>query len=85
MHQANLKAGRKYDIKPYPGRVHLFKADHKTFYILDPVYYGWAKFALGGVILYEIPGEHSSTFAPPNDKQFASILQKSLNETTISS
>jgi amino acid adenylation domain-containing protein len=85
VHQANLKAGKKYEIKPYTGRVHLFKADHQTFYILDPVYYGWSKFALGGVIVHEIPGEHSSTFAPPNDKKFAYILQKSLNETTISS
>lgn len=81
VHQANLRAGRNYILRPYHGPVHLFKAAHQTFYIADPVNYGWAEYATGGVIVHETPGEHSSTFAPPNDKYFASILQKSLDET----
>jgi amino acid adenylation domain-containing protein len=81
VHRANLRAGRRYIIKPFDGVVHLFKAAHQTFYIPDPVNYGWDKYALGGVIVHEIPGEHSSTFAPPNDKHFSTILQKSLDET----
>jgi amino acid adenylation domain-containing protein len=85
VHRANLLAGRKYILKPYDGSVHLFKAVHQTFYIVDPVYYGWDKYALGGVIIHEIAGEHSSTFAPPNDKKFASLLQKSLDETSAKS
>jgi thioesterase domain-containing protein len=85
VHRANLRADRNYIIKSYSGQVHLFKATHQTFYIVDPVSYGWNKYALGGVIIHEIPGEHSSTFAPPNDKHFASILQKSLDESTIQS
>jgi thioesterase domain-containing protein/acyl carrier protein len=85
VHRANLRAGRKYNLQTYQGSVHLFKATHQTFYIADPVNYGWDKFASGGVIVHEIPGEHSSTFAPPNDRLFASILQKVLNETTIRS
>jgi thioesterase domain-containing protein len=83
VHRANLRAGRNYIIKPYSGCVHLFKATHQTFYIVDHVSYGWDKYALGGVIIHEVPGEHSSTFAPPNDKHFANILQKSLDETMI--
>jgi thioesterase domain-containing protein len=81
VHRANLRAGRRYIIKPYDGVVHLFKAAHQTFYIPDPVNYGWDKYALGGVIVHEIPGEHSSTFAPPNDKHFSTLLQKCLDET----
>jgi thioesterase domain-containing protein len=83
VHRANLRAARRYILKPYIGTVHLFKAVQQTFYIPDPVNYGWDKYALGGVIIHEIPGEHSSTFAPPNDKHFSSILQRSLNETMI--
>jgi thioesterase domain-containing protein/acyl carrier protein len=84
VHRANLRAGKNYILKPYDGRVHLFKAEHQTFYIVDPVNYGWNNYARGGVVIHEITGEHSSTFAPPNDKNFASILQKSLDETSKS-
>jgi thioesterase domain-containing protein len=83
VHRANLRADRNYTIKPYNGCIHLFKASHQTFFIADPINYGWDQYALGGVIIHEIPGEHSSTFAPPNDKHFASILQNSLDETTV--
>ena len=75
----------KYIIKPYNGCVHLFKATHQAFYIPDPVTYGWDKYALGGVVIHEVPGEHSRIFAPPNDKYFSSILQKSLDESMIQS
>ena len=80
VHQANLKADRKYVIKPYDGCIHLFKAAHQAFYIPDPVNYGWDKYAHGGVIIHEIPGEHSLIFSPPNDKYFSSVLQKCLDE-----
>ena len=82
VHKANSRADRNYVIKEYPGEVHLFKAKIQTFYITDPVNYGWDKVAKGGVRIHEIPGEHSNTFAPPNDKYFASVLQKHLNERT---
>ena len=81
VHRVNRKADRSYIIKPYNGTIHLFKAKKQTFYIPDPVNYGWDKVAAGGVIIHEIPGEHSNTFAPPNDKYFAQILQNSLNES----
>jgi len=85
VHHANLMASRKYAIKSYNGCIHLFKATPQTFYIPDPVNYGWDKYALGGVVIHEVPGEHSTIFAPPNDKYFSSILQKSLDESMIQS
>jgi thioesterase domain-containing protein len=81
VHRANLRANRNYNIQPYKGIVHLYKAKKQTFYISEPETYGWDRMAEGGVIIHEIPGEHSSTFAPPNDKYFANVLQKSLNES----
>jgi amino acid adenylation domain-containing protein len=80
VHRANRKASRNYIFRPFSGTVHLFKATKQTFYIPDPDQYGWDKVARGGVIIHETPGEHSSTFAPPNDKYFATILQQCLNE-----
>jgi amino acid adenylation domain-containing protein len=85
VHQANQKAGRNYIIRPFSGCVHLFRAQRQTFYIPDPVNYGWTNYALGGVVIHDVLGEHSTTFAPPNDKHFAYVLQKSLDETTIAS
>jgi thioesterase domain-containing protein len=79
VHRANRRANRNYVIKPYTGSVHLFKAKKQTFYIVEPVNYGWDKYASGGVFIYEIPGEHSSIFAPPNDTYFAEVLQRHLN------
>jgi hypothetical protein len=81
VHRANRRANRNYVIRPYNGTVHLYKALKQTFYIPDPEDYGWNRVAKGGVIIHEIPGEHSNTFAPPNDKYFADILQKSLDES----
>jgi amino acid adenylation domain-containing protein len=81
VHRANSRADRKYIIRPYPGTVHLFKASKQTFYITDPETYGWEKVAMGGVFIHNVPGEHSNTFAPPNDKYFADLLQKSLNDS----
>lgn len=81
VHRLNRLADRKYIVKPYSGSVHLFKARKQTFYIADPETYGWDQVAGGGVFIHEIPGEHSNTFAPPNDKFFAAVLQKTLNES----
>ena len=79
VHRANYIALEKYILPPYPGKLHLFRALDQKFYIKDPVYYGWDKFVKEVVIL-NIPGEHSSIFAPPNDKLFAQALQKCLDE-----
>ncbi len=81
VHSANRLAEKRYIIHTYDGPVHLFKARKQTFYIADPVTYGWDKAALGGVIVHDIPGEHSSIFAPPNDKYFATVMQRHLNTT----
>ncbi|MCX6248516.1 MAG: amino acid adenylation domain-containing protein [Bacteroidetes bacterium] len=83
VHGANRRANRNFFIRPYNGTVHLFKAQKQTFYIPEPETYGWDRVARGGVVVHEIPGEHSSTFAPPNDKYFAEILQRTMDESRI--
>jgi thioesterase domain-containing protein len=80
VHRANRRADRKYIVRPYDGKIHVFKARKQTFYMSDPVNYGWDKYAMGGVIIHETPGEHSTTFAPPNDRLFARVLQDSLDK-----
>lgn len=82
VHRANLQALDKYILSEYPGKLHLFRALDQSFYLKDPILYGWDKYVKGGVEVLDIPGEHSRIFAPPNDKYFADTLQKCLNQTS---
>ena len=69
--EASAKAKRNYYQKPLNITVDVFKAKKKTFYMADFEYLGWREFALKGVNVHEIPGEHNTIFAPPNDEKFA--------------
>ncbi len=81
VHEANNIAGDNYIIPPSDLKVELFRAKHQTFYIEEPSTYNWKKYAKKGVNIYDVPGEHSSIFAPPHDKEFAKILQNCLNKS----
>ncbi len=80
--EASAKAKRNYFQKPINITVDLFKAKKKTFYMADFKYLGWREFALKGVNVHEIPGEHNTIFAPPNDKEFAVVLQQCLDRVS---
>jgi thioesterase domain-containing protein len=77
--EASAKAKRNYYQKPLKIKVDLFRARKKTFYMSDFKYLGWREFALDGVNVHDIPGEHNTIFAPPNDKEFAIVLQKCMD------
>lgn len=81
----NMEAWEKYVFTPYNGSIELFRAEKRTFYMDDFKYLGWKPFALGGVNIHEIPGEHNYIFAPPNDSEFARILQQCLNNASENS
>lgn len=80
VHEMNNRAGDNYVLKPSELSIDLFRAMHQTFYIEDKQYYGWSKYALKGVKVHHVPGEHSTIFWPPFDVGFARILQKRLDE-----
>lgn len=77
---AGFLALQRYQLKEYDGDLYLFKAKNQTFYIPDRKYYGWKKYIKGQIYDYVIPGKHSDMFSPPNDLEFAEILQKCLDE-----
>jgi amino acid adenylation domain-containing protein len=76
----NEEAERNYKMEPYPAKVEIFRAQTPTFYMDDFEYLGWKPYALKGVTIHDIPGEHNMIFAPPNDKIFARILQECLDK-----
>ena len=75
-----LTALKNYRIKPFDDKIYLFKAKICNHYVDDARFYGWKDFAKKGVELYEIPGNHLSMLESPNVEEFATILQKSINE-----
>jgi len=77
----NIQAWEKYIFTPYDGTIELFRAKKRTFYMNDFEHLGWKPFAKKGINIHEIPGEHNYIFAPPNDKEFARILQQCLNKS----
>ncbi len=78
--QANKRAFDQYTITPYEGEIHLFKAKSQRFYLDDFQYLGWQPYALEGIVLHQVPGDHLTLFDPPHGAEFAKILQKSLNQ-----
>jgi thioesterase domain-containing protein/acyl carrier protein len=80
--EASAKAKRNYYQKPLNIAVDLFRAKKRTFYMADFKYLGWREFALNGVNVHDIPGEHNTIFAPPHDKEFALVLQKCLDRAS---
>ncbi|SEN94353.1 amino acid adenylation domain-containing protein [Mucilaginibacter gossypiicola] len=78
--EMNQQAERNYQLKPYNISIELFRANSHTFYMDDFEYLGWRPYALKGINVHPIPGEHNSIFKAPNDKIFAKILQNCLDE-----
>ena len=77
--KANIMAISRMKLRHFPGTLHLFRARKRNFYVSDPVFLGW-KHYVSDVIIHPIPGEHSLIFAPPNDTEFARVLQKCMDD-----
>ncbi|MFC5412531.1 amino acid adenylation domain-containing protein [Larkinella bovis] len=80
VNESNIIAARNYKLKPQEVKVTLFRAKKQIAYKADFEFMGWKPFALNGVTVHEVPGDHLNLFTPPNDKEFARILQNVLDE-----
>ena len=74
---------KHYLFKPHNIEVNVFKAETRTFYVDDKKFLGWKPYALKGVNVHNIPGEHNTIFKAPNDKIFAEVLQKCLDKASV--
>lgn len=72
-------AYRNYRFQPYDGVIDLFKATERLYFVEDPNYLGWTKYALKGVRVHDVPGDHEQILLPPNDQYFAQALQRTLD------
>jgi thioesterase domain-containing protein/acyl carrier protein len=76
----HLYAFRTYKMEPFDGKVYLFKAKICVHYVYDAEFLGWKKYALKGVELYDVPGDHLTMIKPPNVEVFASVLSDTLDD-----
>jgi len=67
-------------MEPFDGKVYLFKAKICVHYVYDMEFLGWQKYAMRGVELYEVPGDHLSMLLPPQVGEFALILDEALKK-----
>jgi len=75
----HLRAGRIYRRRPYAGRVTLFRAEIQPIGVRPNPYSGWQTIACDGVLLEEVPGDHSSLILEPNVAVLASRLRACLD------
>lgn len=78
--EKSMEAYDKYNLHPLDIQVDLFKAKEQMFYLADPKFNGWGQFALKGVKVHEIDGNHLTLFDEPNGSQVAKIVKARLNE-----
>ena len=75
----NLMAGARYTVRPYPGRVTLFRANDGDISAL-PEDLGWRAHAQGGVDIIRLGGgDHGQVLAEPNATHLARELTACLN------
>ncbi len=74
-------AYQKHVIRPFDGHVTLFRAQKRPYFVADFTFLGWKKYALKGVTVYEVPGDHKTMFEASHDQETARIIQKALNES----
>lgn len=79
--EQNDTAYNNYRLKPFDGTIDLFKAKKRVYFVDDFNFLGWKKYALKGVKIYEVPGDHKTMLESPNDRTFAKLLQTCLNQS----
>ena len=81
VYEKSIEAYWRYELQPCDISVLLFKAEDEMFYLKDPEFHGWKSFALDGVEVFKVPGNHYNMFDGPSTEKIASILQKYMDQS----
>jgi amino acid adenylation domain-containing protein len=73
--ESTLIAEERYDPRPYPGQVYLFRARDGSGKETLSSDLGWGRYAQGGVTVEEISGDHFSFLQQPHVAQLAERLE----------
>jgi amino acid adenylation domain-containing protein len=81
--EACLQAERDYTPRAYPGRVILFRSNHKPLGQLSDPRAGWSECATRGLEVYEIAGNHENILLEPQVRFVAEHLKTCLDEARV--
>jgi thioesterase domain-containing protein len=73
-------AYQNYKMEPLNIAVDLFKAKTRLFFVSDPQCLSWRPYALKGVSVHDVPGDHKTFLMEPHYKEMARILQRCLDQ-----
>jgi thioesterase domain-containing protein/acyl carrier protein len=74
------QAFSNYIMKPLDIEIDLFKVKKRIYFLDDPFYLGWSKYAKKGLKVHEVTGDHKTFLFPPNDQKFAEVFQSVIDE-----
>jgi amino acid adenylation domain-containing protein len=81
--EACLQAESGYRPRAYPGRVILFRSNHKPLAQLSDPRAGWSECAIRGLETYEIKGNHENILLEPQVRFVAEHLRTCLDDALI--
>ena len=76
-------AFKRYDPKPYPGRIVLFKAHDQVPVMKENRKLTWENFTRGGLDVIYVPGDHETCLDEPHVRVLAQELQSRIDEVEI--
>jgi thioesterase domain-containing protein/acyl carrier protein len=78
--EGSIRALRNYKIRPFPGRIALFRAKYAPAKIRSDRFGGWGGAALQGVDVFEVPGTHMSMLAEPHVQALGAALGRCIED-----
>jgi thioesterase domain-containing protein len=81
--EINYVAGVSYTVQPYPGKVTLFRAEHDPSETPLPDDLNWGQFAMSGVEIHELPGDHGRILYEPGLGALAAELTATLRRADV--
>jgi len=80
MLKTQMNAWNDYEMKQYPGKVTLFRSSERHDDDVPEWDLGWNKVALGGVEVFEVPGNHNTMLHDPHVPVLAGILKDCISQ-----
>ncbi len=78
--RTHTEAWRHYTPQPYAGQITLFRAKEQPEHAALEPDMGWGRFALGGVEIHHVPGDHLSMIHEPHVQILAERLKQCLDQ-----
>lgn len=81
VYETNLRALKKYVLRPYAGPITLFRAEEQTAGLDEDL--GWGAWAEGGLTVHVVPGNHDSLIRMPHAQVLVEHLKRHLRAAEI--